>query len=73
MGGIGSGSWHYGAKDAADDYLAVDVRRWQRDGLLTPDCAFGLRWNGGIHPSGDGSRPRDLELSAPKRRRGMEG
>ncbi len=44
MGGIGSGSWHYGAKDAADDYLAVDVRRWQRDGLLTPNRAFGLQW-----------------------------
>jgi hypothetical protein len=44
MGGIGSGSWHYGAMDATDDYLAVDVRRWQRDGLLTPDRAFGLQW-----------------------------
>jgi hypothetical protein len=44
MGGIGSGSWHYGAKDATDDYLAVDVRRWQRDGLLTPDRAFGCKW-----------------------------
>lgn len=45
MGGPGSGRrWHYGAKDATDDYRALDVRRWQRDGLLTPGRAFGWNW-----------------------------
>lgn len=45
MGGIGSGRrWHYGAKDATDDYRALDVRRWQRDGFLTPGRAFGWQW-----------------------------
>ena len=35
MGGVGSGRhWHYGAKDATEDYRAIDVRRWKRDGLL---------------------------------------
>lgn len=45
MGGMGSGRrWHYGAKDATDDYRALDVRRWQRDGFLNPDWAFGWQW-----------------------------
>lgn len=46
MGGMGSGRyWHYGANDATTDYRALDVRRWQRDGLLTPGRAFGWQWN----------------------------
>ena len=45
MGGPGSGRhWHYGAKDTTDDYRMLDVRRWQRDGLLTPGRAFGWQW-----------------------------
>jgi len=46
MGGIGSGRhWHYGAKDTTNDYRALDVRRWNRDGLLIPGRAFGWQWS----------------------------
>jgi hypothetical protein len=45
MGGPGSGRrWYYGAVDCTDDYRALDVRCWQRDGLLTPGRAFGWQW-----------------------------
>jgi hypothetical protein len=45
MGGIGSGRhWHYGAKDIIDDYRSIDVRRWHRDGLLTPHQSFSWQW-----------------------------
>jgi len=45
MGGRGSGRrWHYGANDTTNQYRALDVRRWQRDGLLTPGRAFNWRW-----------------------------
>lgn len=46
MGGMGSGRrLHYGANDTTNDYRALDVRRWQRDGLLTPGRAFGWQWS----------------------------
>lgn len=46
MGGMGSGRrWHYGANDTTNDYRALDVRRWQGDGLLTPGRAFGWQWS----------------------------
>lgn len=46
MGGIGSGRrWHYGANDTVNDYRALDVRRWKRDGFLTPGRAFGWQWS----------------------------
>ena len=45
MGGPGSGRrWHHGAADCTDDYRRLDVRRWQRDGFLTPGRAFA--WQG---------------------------
>ncbi len=45
MGGIGSGRrWYYGAKDTTDDYRSIDVRRWQRDGLLNPHQSFAWQW-----------------------------
>ncbi len=41
MGGPGSGRhWHFGAKDTTDDYRAIDVRRWKRDGLLAPNKSY---------------------------------
>ena len=41
MGGIGSGRrWHYGAKDTTEDFMPIDIRRWQREGVLTPGTAF---------------------------------
>ncbi len=46
MGGVGSGRhWHYGAKDTTEDYRAIDVRRWKRDGLLRPGHDFGWQWS----------------------------
>lgn len=46
MGGMGSGRrWHYNTNDTTDDYRAIDVRRWQRDGLLTPGHVFGWQWS----------------------------
>ena len=45
MGGMGSGRhWHYGAKDTTEDYRSIDVRRWKRDGLLTPNQTFVWQW-----------------------------
>jgi hypothetical protein len=46
MGGTGSGRrWHYGAKYTTNDYRSIDVRRWAREGLLTPDQAFSCQWS----------------------------
>lgn len=45
MGGMNSGRRHQGGKDTTDGYRAVDVRRWQREGLLTPGRAFGWQWS----------------------------
>jgi hypothetical protein len=45
IGGRGSGrQWHCGAKDTTNDYRALDIRRWQREGLLVPGRAFGWNW-----------------------------
>lgn len=44
MGGMGSGRRNQAGKGATDDYRALDVRRWQRDGFLTPGRAFGWQW-----------------------------
>lgn len=44
MGGRGSGRRSQIGKDATDDYRALDVRRWQRDGYLTPGRAFSWQW-----------------------------
>jgi len=46
MGGLGSGRrWHYNANDTTDGYRAIDVRRWQRDGFLTPGRTFSWQWS----------------------------
>ena len=46
MGGVGSGRyWHYGAKDTTEGYRPVDVRRWKRDGLLSPGKSFAWQWS----------------------------
>ena len=45
MGGVGSGRrWHFGARDTTSDYRSIDVRRWQRDGLLKPHQSFSVNW-----------------------------
>lgn len=45
MGGMGSGRRYQGGKDTTSDMRALDVRRLQRDGLLTPGRAFGWNWS----------------------------
>lgn len=45
MGGMGSGRRYQGSKDTTSDMRALDVRRLQRDGLLTPGRAFGWNWS----------------------------
>ncbi|MGZ8935214.1 MAG: hypothetical protein ACXW04_09955 [Methylobacter sp.] len=42
MGGFGSGR-KFGA-DCTEDYRCLDVRRWQRDGLLMPGQNFNWQW-----------------------------
>ena len=44
MGGIGSGRRYQGGKDTTSDMRALDIRRLQRDGLLTPGRVFGWDW-----------------------------
>jgi hypothetical protein len=45
LGGLGSGRHtRYGARSTTDDYRSLDVRRWQREGLLAPFQSFGWRW-----------------------------
>jgi len=45
MGGFGSG-WHgkRGGKSTIDAYRSVDVRRWQREGMLLPGTCFTWTW-----------------------------
>jgi len=46
MGGIGSGRrWHYNSHDTTTNYRTLDVRHWQRDGLLDPHQSFGWGWS----------------------------
>lgn len=44
MGGTGSGRRYQGGKDTTCDMRALDARRLQRDGLLTPGRDFGWSW-----------------------------
>ena len=43
MGGSGSGRRWY-SKATTSDYSQLDVRRWQRDGLLAPGRSFACQW-----------------------------
>ena len=43
MGGFGSGRGQDG-KDTTSDMRALDIRRLQRDGILTPGRGFGWNW-----------------------------
>lgn len=43
MGGFGSGRGQ-GGKNTTSDMRPLDIRRLQRDGLLTPGRAFGWHW-----------------------------
>lgn len=43
MGGNGSG--RYSPRKTTSRYLKIDVRRWQREGLLKPDSSFVTQWS----------------------------
>ena len=43
MGGLGSG--RYSGKSTTSEYRRIDVRRWQRDGLLESSEAFRWQWS----------------------------
>ncbi len=46
MGGAGSGKPRYVfGKGITCDYRHIDIRRWQRDGLLVPNQYFSLQWS----------------------------
>ncbi|MGE5470288.1 MAG: hypothetical protein ACM3X0_05765 [Bacteroidota bacterium] len=45
MGGPGSGRRYQGGKNTTSDMRALDVRRLQRDGLLTAGRGFGWNWS----------------------------
>lgn len=45
MGGLGSGRhWYYSAKSTVNNYHRVDIRKWCREGLLTPGTSFTTKW-----------------------------
>lgn len=45
MGGPGSGRhWGAGVTESTEDYRQIDVRHWQREGLLVPGGRFGWTW-----------------------------
>src|SRR5687767_9620434 len=45
MGGSGSGNrWRSGVKATTDDYRRLDVRCWQRAGVLRPGYWGGWQW-----------------------------
>jgi hypothetical protein len=46
MGGQGSGrQYYFGAKDTTEAYRHLDIRRLQREGLLTPGQTYGWHWS----------------------------
>lgn len=46
MGGVNSGNWYrWDKKDTVEECRALDVRRWQREGLLIPGASFNTTWS----------------------------
>lgn len=45
MGGLGSGSyWHDSSNATVSNYVSIDIRKWCREGLLTPGNVFSTKW-----------------------------
>jgi len=45
MGGYGSGrQFYYGAKATTSSYRSIDIRKWKRERLLTPNNSFIRQW-----------------------------
>ena len=45
MGGVGSGRHYRHGGDCTDDYRRIDVRYWQREGLLQAGTSFSCSWS----------------------------
>jgi hypothetical protein len=46
MGGMGSGRhWYFNAKHTTDDYRSIDIRCWNRYGLLKTNNSFMWQWS----------------------------
>ena len=45
MGGLGSGrGLQYNSKNTVYDYRTIDIRKWHREGLLSPGISFNSMW-----------------------------
>jgi hypothetical protein len=45
VGGPGSGLWYrWDKRECLDDNFCIDVRRWKRDGMLSPGARFHWQW-----------------------------
>jgi hypothetical protein len=74
MGGYGSGR-RYGSKSTTGEYLQLDVRRLQRDGLLERRFAFNWQWSRHGDPVGNiNLRPEEdrIVLSYRHQRAGQD-
>lgn len=58
MGGLGSGRRYQHGKDCTDEYRQLDVRHWQREGLLQAGTSFSCSW------SRNGKTFADINVSA---------
>lgn len=54
MGGLGSGRRQsYNTRPTTEDYFALDIRNWNRKGLIKPNKSFIWRWSQGVHVLGE--------------------
>jgi len=73
MGGPGSGNrWRYGAMLTTDDYCSLDIRRWAREGMLSPGYSGGWQWthNGEVTASISMRAEEDRVVLKYRHRRG---
>jgi hypothetical protein len=46
MGGVGSGNrWNHTGRNTVEDCRSIDVRRWKREGYLTPGHRINWQWS----------------------------
>ena len=72
MGGIGSGRRNQSGRGTTSDCWLLDVRRFQREGLLTPGQVFGWNWTreGEIQASISARTAADRVILSYRYRRG---
>lgn len=74
MGGSGSGNrWRYGTKITTDDCMAIDVRRWAREGMLRPGCRAVWTWRRGARVVGSISTRTEADFVVLSYRRQPAG